>query len=69
MRLRANYFWPAMWGSMFNVDDTANQPLADAFGIVMGSSHTGEFASLEVLRCGTDGADDRTDDARYKRVE
>ncbi|KAL5314469.1 hypothetical protein ACEPPN_017109 [Leptodophora sp. 'Broadleaf-Isolate-01'] len=40
LRLRANYFWPAMWGSMFNVDDTANQPLADAFGIVMGSSHT-----------------------------
>jgi hypothetical protein len=27
---------------MFNVDDTANQPLADAYGIVMGSSHTGE---------------------------
>lgn len=25
---------------MFNVDDTANQPLADAYGIVMGSSHT-----------------------------
>lgn len=30
-----------MWGSMFGVDDTANQPLADAYGIVMGSSHTG----------------------------
>lgn len=29
-----------MWGSMFNVDDGANQPLADAYGIVMGSSHT-----------------------------
>ncbi|TVY39952.1 hypothetical protein LOCC1_G004442, partial [Lachnellula occidentalis] len=40
LRLRANYFWPAMWGSMFGVDDTANQPLADAYGIVMGSSHT-----------------------------
>jgi hypothetical protein len=26
---------------MFNVDDLANQPLADAYGIVMGSSHTG----------------------------
>lgn len=34
-----------MWGSMFNVDDTANQPLADAFGIVMGSSHTGMLKS------------------------
>jgi hypothetical protein len=39
--LRANYLWPAMWGSMFGVDDTANQPIADAYGIVMGSSHTG----------------------------
>jgi hypothetical protein len=29
-----------MWSSMFNVDDTANQPIADAYGIVMGSSHT-----------------------------
>ncbi|KAK7514024.1 hypothetical protein IWZ03DRAFT_247421 [Phyllosticta citriasiana] len=40
LRLRANYFWPAMWGSMFNVDDARNQPLADEFGIVMGTSHT-----------------------------
>jgi hypothetical protein len=42
LRLRANYLWPAMWASMFNVDDTANQPIADAYGIVMGTSHTGE---------------------------
>jgi hypothetical protein len=40
LRLRANYLWPAMWGSMFNVDDEKNQPLADEFGIVMGTSHT-----------------------------
>ncbi|THV47860.1 hypothetical protein BGAL_0284g00140 [Botrytis galanthina] len=40
LRLRANYFWPAQWDSMFNVDDYANQPLADAYGIVMGTSHT-----------------------------
>ncbi|KAB8304119.1 hypothetical protein EYC80_003539 [Monilinia laxa] len=40
LRLRANYFWPAQWNSMFNVDDYANQPLADAYGIVMGTSHT-----------------------------
>jgi hypothetical protein len=40
LRLRANYFWPAEWASMYNVDDTANQPLADAYGIVMGTSHT-----------------------------
>ncbi|KAH6662569.1 hypothetical protein B0J14DRAFT_610451 [Halenospora varia] len=40
LRLRANYFWPAMWASMFGVDDTANQAIADAYGIVMGTSHT-----------------------------
>lgn len=40
LRLKANYLWPAMWGSMFNVDDVENQPLADAYGVVMGTSHT-----------------------------
>lgn len=25
---------------MFDVDDVENQPLADAYGIVMGTSHT-----------------------------
>ncbi|KAK7537394.1 uncharacterized protein J3D65DRAFT_696996 [Phyllosticta citribraziliensis] len=40
LRLRANYLWPAMWGSMFNVDDARSQPLADEYGIVMGTSHT-----------------------------
>ncbi|PQE31461.1 immunoglobulin i-set domain-containing protein [Rutstroemia sp. NJR-2017a WRK4] len=40
LRLRANYFWPAQWDGMFNVDDYANQPLSDAYGIVMGTSHT-----------------------------
>ncbi|ANB12662.1 hypothetical protein AWJ20_924 [Sugiyamaella lignohabitans] len=40
LRSRGNYMWPTMWGSMFNVDDYENQPLADAFGIVMGTSHT-----------------------------
>ncbi|KAL1652346.1 hypothetical protein SLS58_000473 [Diplodia intermedia] len=40
LRLRANYLWPAMWGSMFNVDDPRNQPLADEYGVVMGTSHT-----------------------------
>ena len=46
LRLRANYFWPAQWSSMFGVDDTANQPIADAYGIVMGSSHTGMSSHL-----------------------
>lgn len=40
LRLRANYLWPALWGSMFEVDDPASQPLADAWEIVLGSSHT-----------------------------
>ncbi|KAI1191810.1 hypothetical protein F5B17DRAFT_381113 [Nemania serpens] len=40
LRLRANYLWPAIWGTMFEVDDPANQPLADAWEIVLGSSHT-----------------------------
>ncbi|KAL2024908.1 hypothetical protein VTK56DRAFT_3607 [Thermocarpiscus australiensis] len=40
LRLRANYFWPALWATMFYVDDPGNQPLADAYEIVVGSSHT-----------------------------
>ena len=40
LRLRANYLWPTLWASMFEVDDPGNQPLADAFEIVVGSSHT-----------------------------
>lgn len=31
---------------MFGVDDGANQPIADAYGVVMGTSHTGKFSSL-----------------------
>ncbi|KAF2730931.1 hypothetical protein EJ04DRAFT_28389 [Polyplosphaeria fusca] len=40
LRSRANYLWPAMWNGMFGVDDLRNQPLADEYGVVMGSSHT-----------------------------
>jgi hypothetical protein len=40
LRLKANYLWPTQWNSMFNVDDPRNQELADAYGIVMGTSHT-----------------------------
>lgn len=39
LRLKANYLWPAMWGNAFNDDDTLNPKLADAYGIVMGTSH------------------------------
>jgi hypothetical protein len=39
LRLKGNYFWPAMWNNAFNEDDTNNPVLADACGIVMGNSH------------------------------
>lgn len=39
LRLKANYMWPAMWGSAFYDDDPGNGPLADRMGIVMGTSH------------------------------
>ena len=39
LRLKANYIWPAMWGSAFYDDDPACGPLANEMGIVMGTSH------------------------------
>ncbi|KAH9476877.1 hypothetical protein JR316_0010793 [Psilocybe cubensis] len=39
LRLKGNYLWPAMWGSAFGIDDPQNQPLADYYGVVMGTSH------------------------------
>ena len=39
LRLKANYFWPAMWDSRFNEDDPLSPRLADDMGIVMGTSH------------------------------
>lgn len=47
LRLRANYFWPAMWNSKFYVDDSKNGPLADTYGIVMGTSHTEPMARAD----------------------
>jgi hypothetical protein len=52
---------------MFNVDDTANQPLADAYGIVMGTSHTGECPITNILWDNTENS--RTNDASNERVE
>jgi hypothetical protein len=40
LRLKANFLWPAMWDSMFGVDDPKNQQTADFYGIVMSTSHT-----------------------------
>ena len=39
LRLKANYFWPAMWATDFNEDDPESPRLADEMGIVMGTSH------------------------------
>ncbi|MDE5871130.1 MAG: glycosyl hydrolase 115 family protein [Muribaculaceae bacterium] len=39
LRLRANYFWPAMWDTAFNEDDPLSPEVADEYGIVMGTSH------------------------------
>lgn len=40
LRLKGNYLWPAMWPpKAFNDDDPRNRVLADAMGVVMGTSH------------------------------
>ncbi|WP_369412144.1 glycosyl hydrolase 115 family protein [Hephaestia mangrovi] len=39
LRMKGNYLWPAMWGKAFDVDDPDNMVLADAMGVVMGTSH------------------------------
>ncbi len=43
LRLRGNFLWPAMWSAVFS-EDGVSEPLAcarlaDAYGIVMGTSH------------------------------
>ena len=40
LRLRANYLWPAEWNAAFDLDDPENGPLADEYGVVIGTSHT-----------------------------
>jgi len=39
LRLKGNYLWPAMWANAFNEDDTLDAPLADEYGVIMGTSH------------------------------
>ncbi|ESQ83329.1 hypothetical protein AEAC466_13855 [Asticcacaulis sp. AC466] len=39
LRLKGNYLWPAMWGKAFADDDPENLKTAQAYGIVMGTSH------------------------------
>ncbi|NMF07514.1 glycosyl hydrolase 115 family protein [Clostridium beijerinckii] len=43
LRLKGNFLWPAMWSAVFSENgkdhSLANAELADAYGIVMGTSH------------------------------
>ncbi len=41
LRMKGNYLWPAMWASSFPLDGpgSANEDLADIYGVVMGYSH------------------------------
>ncbi|MBB4619797.1 glycosyl hydrolase 115 family protein [Sphingomonas abaci] len=39
LRLKGNYLWPAMWGKSIAADDPASMALADARGLVLGTSH------------------------------
>src|SRR5262249_24471314 len=39
LRLKANYLWPAVWGRALAEDDPQTEPLAKAYGIVLGTSH------------------------------
>ena len=39
LRLKANYLWPAMWGSAYYDDDPLNVQLADDYAMVIGTSH------------------------------
>lgn len=41
LRLKGNYLWPAMWSASFPIDGpgSANEELADIYGVVMGYSH------------------------------
>ena len=39
LRLRANYFWPAVWSSQFGDDDPENLATVAKYGMVYGTSH------------------------------
>ncbi len=39
LRLKGNFLWPAMWGRAIYDDDPLSAPLADEYGVVIGTSH------------------------------
>lgn len=47
LRLKGNYIWPAMWGKSFYVDDPNSGPLANEYGVIMGTSHHEPMARSE----------------------
>ncbi|EJD06965.1 uncharacterized protein FOMMEDRAFT_102997 [Fomitiporia mediterranea MF3/22] len=49
LRLKGNFLWPAIWSSAFGVDDPQNQPLADWYGIVMGTRHVLDSGRMHCL--------------------
>lgn len=48
LRHKGNYLWPAMWGRAFYDDDPKNAELADAMGVVIGTSHHEPMARAHV---------------------
>ncbi|GHE35184.1 hypothetical protein GCM10017764_18040 [Sphingobacterium griseoflavum] len=65
LRLKANFLWPAMWGSAFYDDDPANGALADEMGIVISTSHHEPMARAqqEWKRHGNGGSWDYTNNS------
>lgn len=39
LRMKGNYFWPAMWDDCFHDDDPLSTEIADEMGVIMGTSH------------------------------
>jgi hypothetical protein len=39
LRLKGNFLWPAMWGRAIYDDDSLSAPLANDYGVVIGTSH------------------------------
>lgn len=62
LRMKGNYLWPAMWGRAFYDDDPENAKLADARGIVIGTTHHEPLmrAHVEWTRYGSGPWDYRT---------
>ena len=65
LRIRANYMWPAMWNNRFSMDDPQNAPLADMYGIVIGTSHQDPLLRSEKEWTWGPGTNPATRDRNY----